>query len=185
MQVFAGHTSPVQCGAFTPDGKRILTADEAGTLIFWDPRSSEPVFKLTPTDGRFELGGITTLAVNASSSLAVVGGTSGGVRVVSLSSGKVVGAFGGHADGDSVEAALFVDLAGTGAGAGVAITGATDGKAHIWDMATNRLRATLNHKVCLPECGKALQLTQPVAGCGHSSPRTSDKHTLGRFSING
>jgi ribosome assembly protein SQT1 len=149
MQVFAGHSGAVQCGAFTPDGKRIVTADAEGTLIYWDPRSPNPVFKLTPSDARFDLEGITSLAVNASSTLAVVGGQSGGVRVVSLSKGEVVGALAGHADGESVEAVLFVDLVGTGAGPGVAITGATDGKAHIWDLATNRLRATLEHKVSI------------------------------------
>jgi ribosome assembly protein SQT1 len=176
MQVFAGHTSPVQCGEFTPDGKRIVTADEAGTLIFWDPRSPEPVFKLTPTDGRFDLGGITALAVNASSTLAVIGGTSGAVRVVSLSSGKVVGAFGGHADGESVEAVVFVDPTGTGAGAGIAITGATDGKAHIWDMATNRLRATLEHKVCLITSSMIVHFAHHmVLGRCHVPARSSNK----------
>jgi WD40 repeat protein len=98
MQVFAGHTAPVQCGVFTPDGKRIVSADAEGTLLFWDPRAPAPLFKLAPHDPRFELGGITALAVNAASTLAVVGGAAGGVRVVSLSTGKVVGALGGHAD---------------------------------------------------------------------------------------
>jgi ribosome assembly protein SQT1 len=148
MQVFAGHTSSVQCGEFTPDGKRIVTADAEGTLAYWDPRSPQPLFKLTPTNPRFYVGGITSLAVNASSTLAIVGGQTGAVRVVSLSKGEVVSALGGHQEGDSVEAVRFIDLAGSGAGPGVAVTGATDGKAHIWDLSTNRLRATLEHKVC-------------------------------------
>jgi ribosome assembly protein SQT1 len=146
MQVFAGHTGPVQCGEFTPDGKRIITADADGTLIFWDPRSPTPIFKLTPADARFDMSGITSLAVNAASTLAVVGGASGSLRVVSLSKGEVVGALGGHAEGDSVEAVQFVDLAGTGAGSGVVVTGGTDGKACIWDLSTMRLRATLEHQ---------------------------------------
>jgi len=33
MQVFSGHTGPVQAGTFTPDGKRLLTASEDGSLI--------------------------------------------------------------------------------------------------------------------------------------------------------
>ncbi|KAH8118067.1 WD40 repeat-like protein [Phellopilus nigrolimitatus] len=146
MQVFAGHSGPVQCGEFTPDGKRIVTADAEGTLIFWDPRSPSPVFKLSSTDGRFNLDGVTSLSVNAASSLAVVGGVSGGVRVVSLSKGDVVGALDGHKEGESVEAVQFVDLAGAGAGSGVVITGGTDGKACIWDLSTMRLRATLEHE---------------------------------------
>ncbi|OAX39550.1 WD40 repeat-like protein [Rhizopogon vinicolor AM-OR11-026] len=146
MQVFAGHSGPVQCGEFTPDGKRIITASEDGTLIYWDPRSPTPVFKLSPQDARFDLESITSLAVNASSTLAVVGGTSGSVRVVSLSKGEVVGALGGHAEGESIEAVQFVDLIGTGSSPGIVVTGGTDGKACVWDLTTMRLRATLEHQ---------------------------------------
>ncbi|CAK5269160.1 unnamed protein product [Mycena citricolor] len=146
MQVLAGHSGAVQCGEFTPDGKRIVTACADGVLIFWDPRSPTPVFKLTPGDARFDLEGITSLGVNQASSLAVVGGANGGVRVVSLAKGEVVAALGGHTDGESIEAVQFVDLAGTGAtGAGIAVTGATDGRMCIWDLTTMRLRATLEH----------------------------------------
>ena len=150
MQVFAGHTGPVQTGAFTPDGKRIITADADGTLIFWDPRSPTPVFKLTAADARFDMEGITALAVNPASTLAVVGGTTGSVRVVSLSKGEVVGALGGHKEGESVEAVAFVELtpgAAAQTAGGIVVTGATDGKACIWDLSTNRLRATLEHEV--------------------------------------
>ena len=154
MQVFAGHTGPVACGDFTPDGKRIVTADAEGTLIFWDPRSPAPIFKLSPTDARFALDGITSLAVNPASTLAVVGGASGGVRVISLSKGEVVGALAGHQEGESIEAVEFVELGASGplssaapASGGVVVTGGTDGKACIWDLGTMRLRATLEHGV--------------------------------------
>ena len=112
MQVFAGHNAPVQCGEFTPDGKHIVTADADGTLIYWDPRSPSPQFKVSAGDARFDLEGITALAINPASTLAVVGGANGGVRVVSLSKGEVVGALGGHKEDESVEAIVFVDLAG-------------------------------------------------------------------------
>ncbi|KAG5650154.1 hypothetical protein H0H81_000509 [Sphagnurus paluster] len=129
MQVFAGHTGAVNCGEFTPDGKRIITACADGTLIVWDPRSPKPIFKLTSDDARFDLEGVTSLKVKPSSTLAVIGGFSGGVRVISLSKGDVVGALGGHTEGESIEAVEFFDIPGAGAGVGVAITGATDGKA--------------------------------------------------------
>jgi ribosome assembly protein SQT1 len=101
---------------------------------------------LTPEDARFDIDGITSLAINPASTLAVVGGASGSLRVVSLSKGEVVGALGGHTEGDSVEAVQFVDVAGTGAGSGVVVTGGTDGKACVWDLSTMRLRATLEHQ---------------------------------------
>ena len=164
MQVFAGHNGPVNCGEFTPDGrfklkpklptsnnfqgKRVVSADQEGFLILWDPRSSTPVFKISPDDARFNLDGITSLGVNLSSTLAVVGGAAGGVRVVSLSKGEIIATLGGHTEGESIEAVAFVDLGGSGSsGPGVAVTGATDGKACIWDLSTMRLRASVNHEV--------------------------------------
>ena len=161
MQVFAGHASPVVCGEFTPDGtwlcpqfhnvlipailgKRILTADADGALIFWDPRSPTPLWKLTPEDGRFDLDGITSLSVNPASAVAVIGGASGGIRVVNLSKGDVVGALAAHKEGESVEAIAFVGFAGT---AEVVVTGSTDGRACVWDLNTLKVRNTLEHEV--------------------------------------
>lgn len=142
MQVFAGHASPVVCGEFTPDGKRIVTADDDGTLIFWDPRSPTPLWKLTPDDGRFDLDGITSLAVNPASTVAVVGGASGGVRIVNLNKGDIVGSLSAHKEGESVEAIAFVGFAGT---AEVVVTGSTDGKASVWDLNTLKVRNLLDH----------------------------------------
>jgi ribosome assembly protein SQT1 len=128
-----------------------VTACADNTFIYWDPRSPTPLFKLTGTDARFNLGGITSLAVNPASTIAVVGGAEGGVRVVSLSKGEVISALGGHADGESVEAVAFVNIVGGTvdgtASANTVVTGATDGKVCIWDLKTNRLRTTLEHKV--------------------------------------
>jgi ribosome assembly protein SQT1 len=118
-------------------------------LILWDPRSPSPVFKLGPEDGRFNLDGITSLAVNPSSTLAVVGGAAGGIRVISLSKGEIVSSLGGHTESESIEAVVFIDLTGLSAGSegpGVVVTGATDGKACIWDLSTMRLRTSLEHQ---------------------------------------
>lgn len=139
-----------------PPGKRIVTACGGNTLIYWDPRSPTPIFKLTRQDARFDLDGITSLAVNPASTIVVVGGTEGGVRVVNLSKGEVVSALGGHAEGESVEAIVFVNIVGVvdgssasagSSGAGTVVTGATDGKVCIWDLNTSRLRTTLEHEV--------------------------------------
>lgn len=128
-------------------GKRIVTACAEGTLILWDPRSPSPEFKLTASDARFDLGGITSLSINSLSTLAVVGGVDGGIRVVNLTKGEMVGALEGHRSGESVEAVQFLDLQGAGIGTGVVVTGGTDGKACIWDLSTMRLRTTLEHEV--------------------------------------
>ena len=125
-------------------GKRIVTADADGTLIFWDPRSPTPLWKLTPDDGRFDLDGITSLAINPASTVAVVGGASGGVRIVNLNRGGIVGSLSAHKEGESVEAIAFVGFAGT---AEVVVTGSTDGKASVWDLNTLKVRNSLEHGV--------------------------------------
>lgn len=152
MQVFSGHESPVSAGTFTSDGKRMVTADQLGNLILWDPRSSAPVWKLAASDGKFALeGGIMSLAVNPSSTLVVVGGGGGGVRVVNLAKGTVVGSLAEHEESESIEAIAFVEFGSgstMGQGAGIVATGGTDGKICIWDLTIMKLRATLQHQVC-------------------------------------
>jgi ribosome assembly protein SQT1 len=68
----------------------------------------------------------------------------------------VISALGGHTEGQSVEAIVFVNIVGAiggssapvaSTGAGTVVTGATDGKVCIWDLNTSRLRTTLEHKV--------------------------------------
>jgi ribosome assembly protein SQT1 len=95
-------------------GKRIVTVCADNTFIYWDPRSPTPLFKPTGNDARSDLGGITALALNPASTIAVAGGAEGGVRVVSLSKGEAISALGGHADsdGEGVEAVAFVNIVG-------------------------------------------------------------------------
>lgn len=137
-------SSPLSSSHSIVIGKRILTADVDGTLIFWDPRSPAPLWKITPEDGRFDLDGITSLAVNPASTVAVIGGASGGIRVINLNKGDIVGALAAHKEGESVEAIAFVGFAGT---AEVVVTGSTDGNACVWDLSTLKVRNTLEHEV--------------------------------------
>jgi len=138
----------VNAGTFTPDGKHIITGCQDGSLIYWDPKGGQALFKLTPSDARFAMEeGITSIGVNTSSTLAVVGGSNGAVRVVNLVNGSILGALEGHKEKQSVESVAFLGLLLPGAGAGgIAITGGTDGAACVWDVTTMRLRTTLQHE---------------------------------------
>ena len=163
-------------------GKRIITADADGTLIFWDPRSPTPLWKLTPEDGRFDLNGITSLAVNPASAVAVIGGAAGGIRVVNLNKGDVVGALAAHQEGESVEAIAFVGFAGA---AEVVVTGSTDGKACVWDLNTLKVRNTLEHGVGsgFPRCTGGCLTEEPIGTCYMFAPAPGTQVTLGRLRI--
>jgi ribosome assembly protein SQT1 len=128
-------------------GKKIVSACSGNTFIIWDLHSPTPTVKLTADDARFNLDGITSLAVNSSSTLAVIGGVAGGIHIISLNKGKVVTTLDGHKEGESIEAIVFTDILGTSTSPGFAITGGTDGKICVWDLSTYKLRMTLQHEV--------------------------------------
>jgi ribosome assembly protein SQT1 len=155
MTVLTGHTLTSTAGAWPSSGKTLLTTSSDSTLIQWDPRSSAPLFKSSifcpPGSDTLdpEIHGITTLAVAPNGQIAALGSSNGLVKTVNLADGKVVGRLTGHEEGESIEALVFVDvLGGQGGGKGVVlVSGGTDGKGFVWDLATGRVRAELKHDV--------------------------------------
>lgn len=155
MTVLSGHTLPCTAGVWLPSGKSLLTTSLDSTLIHWDPRSSTPIFKSSifcpPNSPEVdpEIHGITNLAIAPNGQIAACGSSNGLVKTVNISNGNVVGRLTGHNESESVEALVFVDLlAGQGGGKGVVlVSGGTDGKGFVWDLATGRVRAELKHDV--------------------------------------
>ncbi|KAG9124445.1 hypothetical protein FRC07_011617 [Ceratobasidium sp. 392] len=91
-------------------------------------------------------GGITAIGANGASTVAVVGGADGQVRVVNLTKGNVVGSLESHAEGESVESIAFVSPPSATTGTTnleLVVTGAMDGKIFISDLNARRLRTTL------------------------------------------
>ncbi|ORY35834.1 WD40-repeat-containing domain protein [Naematelia encephala] len=154
LTVLSSHTLASTAGLFPPPtARQLLTSSLDSSLILWEISSSAPAFKssIFTAAGNPELDpaqhGITSLAVAPNGQLAAVGGAGGRVRLVSLPKGDTVGRLEGHAERESVEALIFVDLlAGAGGGKGVVLVSAgTDGKGFVWDVATGRVRAELVH----------------------------------------
>lgn len=148
MNVFSGHTAPVTCGRFLPDGKRLVTGSEDGSLIIWDPKTSASVFKLAGHDGRFKLdGGVTCVAVNATSTACIVGGADGGLKVVNLTNGTVATSLESHDEGSSVESVAWSQ--GTAGSVGLWITAGTDKKIKVFEASNGSVRWTGEHEVGL------------------------------------
>eukprot|EP00581_Thalassiosira_minuscula_P007324 CAMPEP_0183704188 /NCGR_PEP_ID=MMETSP0737-20130205/1606_1 /TAXON_ID=385413 /ORGANISM="Thalassiosira miniscula, Strain CCMP1093" /LENGTH=484 /DNA_ID=CAMNT_0025931011 /DNA_START=27 /DNA_END=1481 /DNA_ORIENTATION=- len=97
MQVFVGHEGGVTAGAFTPDGKWVVSAGRDGTCRVWAPKTgmSKHVFRLMEQmgGGGDEAGpGLTCLAVGGGQDgqLAICGGEDGNAYVVHISGKKLV-----------------------------------------------------------------------------------------------
>ncbi|GAA5939230.1 WD40 repeat domain-containing protein [Sporobolomyces koalae] len=149
LHVLSGHVASVTAGRFTPDGKKILTASEDSTLILWDPREGTAIHKLSPSDARFKLeSGINCLAINPSSTVAILGGAEGGLRAVNLIQGTVLAQMTGHEEGASIEMVAFneVPKAGGAAAVTVVVSVGTDGRVCTWEASSFRLRSTGSHE---------------------------------------
>lgn len=147
MAVFSGHTAPVTCGKFLPDGKKLVTGSEDGSFIIWDPKTSSPVHKLSSTDARFRLeDGITCVAINGTGTSAIVGGADGGLRVVNLTNGQLLSKLEGHETeaGSSVEAVAWSQ--GTPGSVGLWISVGTDKKIRVFEASNGSVRWTGEHE---------------------------------------
>lgn len=90
--MFSGHHGPVVAGAFTPDGKSVVTAGGEGdsSLRVWNPKTGECT--LTVSGHPFHEEGLTCLALHGGGDggAALTGGQDGSVRVTNLSNGRVL-----------------------------------------------------------------------------------------------
>ena len=136
-QVFAGHSGSVRCGAFSPDGRAVVTGGGEGdaSLRAWDPKTGECTTTVSGHD--YHTAGLTSLALAPSSPVAVTGSEDGTARVANYETGRRLGALAAHED--SVEGVAFVN------GASLIATGGVDGQLVLWDAATLAQRIACAH----------------------------------------
>jgi len=130
LQVFGGHADAVNVARFTPDGSKVVTAGEDGTLRIWGPKTGK---SLAVVQGHgFHEAGVNCLQIHHDNTLALTGGQDNNACLVNIATAKVKATLQGHNDG--IEDVAWV------AHNPWAITGSLDGRVGIWDLNTGQNR---------------------------------------------
>jgi WD40 repeat protein len=81
----------VTSGGFTPDGKNVFSASEDGQVIFWDPKESAHVMKMSArVDGRFHNGPVISVDCSADASLVASGGADGSLCICNVRANRLL-----------------------------------------------------------------------------------------------
>jgi ribosome assembly protein SQT1 len=158
MQVFAGHDPAgagggggATCGAFSLDGRHLLTGGGEGSFRVWNPKTGTPraVVRDGQEGGAFVKGEVTCLhqQLGAGADNVAVGGSDGTVGIVNLGTRKPVAALphsgpgAGQLERASVEAVRWSPV-GVAQGSLLASAG-VDGVVKVWENGI--CRAALKH----------------------------------------
>ena len=161
MGVFAGHTDSVTCGAFTPNGRRVITGSMDGSLKLWEPNGTSLIH--TFSGHQFHQGGIVSMATKTEGDpLVATGGSDGSVCLIRLDTKKILAKF-QHGEpnaqpkrdrydddeevedqeeeeeGCSVETVAFCPTLPW------LVSGGTDGRVVVWDLSVQAKRSVLMH----------------------------------------
>ncbi len=148
VREFKGHAGPVECVAWTPDGKLLLSCSgwPAGdrTVRVWNAKSGKELRQFqvesmpkNPGDSgpREAPGELHTVAVTPDGKQAVTGSTGGAVCLWDIATGALIRQFTGHTG-------TVFDVAISPRG-DLLLTGARDATARVWDFATGAERMQL------------------------------------------
>lgn len=148
MMAFAGHEDAVTCGAFSADGKVVVTASNDSSLRIWNPSSGETITRFqTGISGLrsvFHNAGILCLSAGSSGNigekLIATGCADGDVFISHRENNQVVSQLPRHEGG--VETIAFSPASSTRTF--LASAGA-DGIIHVWDVESSMERISFSH----------------------------------------
>jgi WD40 repeat protein len=173
MSVFSGHSGGVTCGAWTIDGKQLITCDESGGVIVWSPKTGGAELHLKDVHD----GAITSFAMHPdpTQKLCITGGHDGVVKVINYETGKTLHHF-KQLHTDSVEGVQFAPLATK---LKLAASCSVDGKVKILSVSMQLQRADCSWIFPVARCSSAvsscclLSVTSPTVKSASPAPTTT------------
>ncbi|KAF7487225.1 Hypothetical predicted protein [Marmota monax] len=175
-KTFQGPNCPATCGRVLPDEKRAVVGYEDGTIRIWDLKQGNPIHVLKEAEGH--QGPLTCVAANQDGSLILTGCVDCQAKLVSATTGKVVGVFrpetvasqpnlgeGEESESNSVESLGFCSAMP------LAAVAYLDGTLAIYDLSTQTLRHQGQHQSSIMqllwEAGLAVVYTCSLDGVVH------------------
>ncbi len=169
---FLGHTKPVYGLAFTPDGRRVLSASDDATLRVWDVQSGRLVRVIQGHDGA-----IGCLDLSADGRHVVSGAWDNTVRLWDVATGRELRRLEGHTNG-----IMSVSISPEGR---CALSCGFDGTMRLWELTTGRqLRLFPGHRGTVAQVAFSPDGRLAVSGCDDTIVRLWDVASgaeLGRF----
>jgi WD40 repeat protein len=134
---FQGHTGPVRCVAFSPDGRLALSGSDDRTVRVWDVTTGAELHRF---DGHTD--GVAAVAFSEDGRRAASAGGDRTVRLWEVGTGRELGCLRGHTD--TVRGVAFVP------GGRLVVSCSDDGTARLWDVAAGaELRTFAGHQGCV------------------------------------
>jgi conflict system STAND superfamily ATPase/WD40 domain-containing protein len=130
LRVFRGHARPVRTIAFSPDGKRVVTASRDNTARLWDAESGKDIAEL-----KGHTSSVWSAAFSPDGTRVVTASEDGTARLWDAEGGKETAVLKGHMD-RVLSAAFSPD------GKRV-VTASEDGTARLWDAGSGTAVAVL------------------------------------------
>jgi WD40 repeat protein len=125
LRIFAGHSGLVNCVAFSPDGKLVLTGSEDGTARLWETGSGQQVGTL---EGHSE--SVRSVAFSPDGKLILTGSYDGTTHSWETGSGQHLGTLKGHSS--------LVNSVAFSPDGKLVLTGSGDRTARLWETGSRK-----------------------------------------------
>lgn len=130
LHILTGHSHPINSVAFSPDGKRIVSASDDWTVKIWDSRTGSLLHSL---EGHQKV--VESVSFSPDGRYVASASNDGAIMLWDVKTGERVRAFTGHTSG-------VTDVAFSPDGKRI-VSGSYDESARVWDVKTGALLLTL------------------------------------------